>query len=110
MGMWCMAILSDFKIGRWLMADGELEYARVQGDRIGIDQWGVFKDGDIVAVVDTETMAARLCASEEMLDALRKVEAVLSEYRSTGHMTGWDLPLRQARAAIEKATVSERTP
>jgi hypothetical protein len=89
------------------MADGELEYARVQDDKID-DAWGVFNDGDLVAVVDTETMAARLCAAEDMLDALRKVEAVLSEYRKTGRMDGWDLPLREARAAIEKATVSER--
>lgn len=90
------------------MADGELDYARVQDNTID-NAWGVFNDGELVAVVDTETMAARLCAAEEMLDALRKCEAVLSGYRTNGQLNGWDLALREAKAAIAKATISERS-
>lgn len=97
-----------FKDFREKGADGEMEYTRVEDKSID-DAWGVFKDGELIAVVDTETMAARLCAAEDMLEALKSALAWLNGYED-GVLIGEGLRMKLAvKAAIEKATVSERT-
>lgn len=91
------------------MAEGELEYARVQDNHID-DAWGVFNDGDLVAVVDTETMAARLCAAEEMLEALKEILEWGRNHTSPIDKNSPHAILVKIHTAVEKATVSEREP
>jgi len=92
------------------MADGdELEYARVRDSHID-DAWGVFNDGELVAVVDTETMAARLCAAEDMLEALKEILEWGRNHTSPIDENSPHSILVKIHAAVEKATVSEREP
>lgn len=52
---------------------------------------------------DRDANARLIAAAPELLAALAACEQMLSEYRSTGRMTGWDAARDSARAAIAKA-------
>lgn len=102
-----------------------MQWRVIPGDPAGVtrikaDAWGVFKYGELIAVVDTETMAARLCAAEEMLNALKAVRDALWEHSARTGDVIWIGPpfqydcvhesaIERIDAAIAKATISERT-
>jgi hypothetical protein len=61
--------------------------------------------GGSVGITCHTPRQARLAASAPaLLAALQDAARCLAEYRRTGHMPGWDISLRNAEAAIAKAT------
>jgi len=52
---------------------------------------------------EAEANARLIAAAPDLLAALVATMNCLAEYRQTGHMTGWDKPLAEAREALAKA-------